>query len=158
MVFIILGILCMAGGAIPVGIIFIAVGIFRINKNRKPKHAYIAPAGIPSRKQRRKIACKIAGVTFECREDAAHQRQSVLKKMHEGDLISIKEFRYDNKPAYLIIDQKTGLDVGAVPAEYAAQIPKYKDPTFEGYLTYLDTFNDEEKGTIYYGEVLIFIL
>jgi len=120
--------------------------------------APVAPEGIPSAKPRKRVTCKIAGVTFKCSLDRDEMRQDVLDGMAEGDPIEIKPYAYRGDPAFLLVDPATGLDFGNVPADVAEALAAFPDPVYEGYLAESGSFENENGDWISYGKVRIFVI
>ena len=157
---------------------FVALGVFGIVyavikkpepiEDPAPKYnitaAYIdhgpakAPEGMPSKKPRKQITTKVAGVTFEC-DLVNKNRQDILYEVYEGSPVEIQEYEYKGDQAYYVIDPKTGADIGNLPAAVAEKIQQFEDPVFEAYITRCDVFEPRQnQDPIVYCEIRLFVI
>lgn len=114
------------------------------------------PDGVPSRKYDKTATVKLSGVTFKCQNDPSSLRQDILSGMSDGDLVLFEEYEYKGKPAFLVVEPFSGLDVGTLPADVSAL---YSGRELEGYLTGLDSFYpDDSDDLVYYSKVKFFVL
>jgi len=114
------------------------------------------PSNIPFRKYKKAMTVKLTGVTFKCENDEDETRQEVLAGMSDKDAVEIEATEYKGKPAYLVVDPGSGLDIGTLPKEVAEEYP---DEEIEGYLTGLDSFIPDDKDEeVYFSKVRIYIL
>lgn len=177
-VLIVLGLLlCIAN---PIGLLFVAIGIGLIVWSVKsPKKAETRrtasrpaqatttapkygrgnnPAGMPSQKPRKQTTCKIAGVTFPCKLDEDENRQDILDHMSVGDPIEVQPYKFRGKPAFLLVDPEVGLDFGTVPADVAEMLAGYPNPSFEGYIYELESFENDDGEYVSFGKVRLFLI
>ena len=84
------------------------MGLFSINK--------IQPPSVPGKPADTRTN-KIAGVRYPCRKNPKKNRMDVLKNMKVGSPLILEYFEYEGQPAYMVIDCKTGLDIGVLYEE-----------------------------------------
>ncbi|MDD6551018.1 MAG: hypothetical protein PUF16_04495 [Lachnospiraceae bacterium] len=67
----------------------------------------------------------IAGFSKKCKykTEKYYWRQDALEDSKEGDSVSIKKFSYQKQPAYAIINNRIGVDIGVIPAK---DIPEFE--------------------------------
>lgn len=117
----------------------------RISAQKKNKKS-IKPKGIPSGKFLKQMTISPVGITFECRKAENTDRQEVIVDLTEGDIVEIEKYKYKRKDAYMIIDQKTGLDFGVFNAGLAEEISNsYPNNKIEGYISKRDNFYSDNE-------------
>ena len=116
------------------------------------------PKGIPSAKPRKQVTTSVAGVTFNCSLDRDESRQEILEDIYEGDPVEIREYEYQGSPAYYVIDPQTGLDIGSLPSSVAQKISQFDDPKFEAYVTRRGSFESDDRGSIEFCEVRVYVI
>ncbi|MBO7726899.1 MAG: hypothetical protein J6S50_00450 [Oscillospiraceae bacterium] len=57
---------------------------------------------------------RIAGVGYECRKDPKKKRLDVLKSLKVGAPLVLEYYEYEGRPAYMVVDCKSGLDIGTL--------------------------------------------
>lgn len=57
---------------------------------------------------------RVAGVIYECRKNPSRKRLDVLKPMKPGSALVLEQFVYNGRPAYMVVDCKSGLDIGVL--------------------------------------------
>lgn len=156
-----MGLLLTVASPVP-GIIGAALGIFFIVYSRKKKKAVPTSANsIPAEvkpavqsftvSSDNVIQTKVVGVTHKCSEDPSQNRQDILQLMSTGDGVLIEEYDFHGKPAFLVCDPKTGLDIGSLPAEVAEQLAGHR---LAGVLSTVGSFiPDDSDEEIYYARI-----
>lgn len=82
----------------------------------------------PSRKVSWHLTFKVAGVTFDCTHGNNYcDRQEVLEESLETDKLTLEEYTYKGSPAFLIINDRLGADIGNVPAWAVERIKEKSD-------------------------------
>lgn len=78
----------------------------------------------------------ITGIQYECRKNPKYNRQEALKQIKIGAPLVLEYFEFENKPAYMVLACKSGLDIGVLSEPTAAKLKEYY-PTgiFVGKLT-----------------------
>lgn len=68
----------------------------------------------------------IAGFSKKCKykTERYYWRQDALADSKENDSVSIKKFSYQKKPAYVIINDRLGVDIGVIPAQSIIELEK----------------------------------
>lgn len=70
----------------------------------------------------------VVGVTYPTVQGGYFKRQEVLADMRRKDKLVIVLFEYEGKPAYRVVNDRCGSDIGNLNAELAAEISrKYAD-------------------------------
>ena len=70
----------------------------------------------------------VVGVTYPTVQGGYFKRQEVLADMHRKDKLVIVLYEYEGKPAYRVVNDRNGSDIGNLNAELAAEISrKYGD-------------------------------
>jgi len=70
------------------------------------------------------------GNEYECRIDTRKRRKDVIKKLHIGDFIEVKPYKYKNSTAFMFVDPRSRLDIGVIgsgSAEYIRNTYELKD-------------------------------
>lgn len=116
------------------------ISALKIKKSIKPK-------GIPSGKFLKQMTISPVGITFDCKKEDGTSRQDILSQVKEGDVVKLEKYKYKRKDAYMLIDQRTGLDFGVIYSELAEDISKnYSNNKIEGYISKRGNFySDNEK-------------
>ena len=71
----------------------------------------------PKRKVSYHKTFSVAGVTFDCIHNENYDnRQDVLNASRTEDKLVLEEYTYKGSPAFLIINERLGADIGNVPA------------------------------------------
>lgn len=59
---------------------------------------------------------EVTGVTHECRfSSMGRRRQDVMDGIHIGDKVYLKQYEWQGKPAFAVMDPKTNEDIGVAP-------------------------------------------
>ena len=108
-------------------------------KKSRPKvesrQDFASSAFKPSAKPSKHLTFHLAGVTFPCYKDGDFLRQDEISDISVNDTIHLEEYQYKGKPAYLVVPDKTGIDIGVVPAHVAEMISnEYAFHKAEGYI------------------------
>lgn len=56
----------------------------------------------------------IVGNEYPCKKNKKIMRNSVHRKMKIGAIVNLEYYRYNKQPAYMVVDPKTGLDLGVL--------------------------------------------
>lgn len=91
----------------------------------------------------------VAGVTFPCNLDASFNRQEVLEYCHSNSKFSLKEYRYKDNPALMIVFSDQHLDIGSVPACLVDRFIKYLNYDYDLRIKEIDSFENEKGKEIY---------
>ncbi len=65
---------------------------------------------------------QVMGAFAECRKDPNTKRKAIINGLTVGDVLNLEISYYEAKPFYLVVDAKTGLDIGALPKETSRAI------------------------------------
>lgn len=111
----------------------------RQKKNRpkfvKSRQDFASSDFKPSAKPSKHLTFHLAGVTFPCYKDGDFLRQDEISDISVNDTIHLEEYQYKGKPAYLVVPDKTDIDIGVVPAHVAEMISnEYAFHKAEGYI------------------------
>lgn len=131
-----------------------APSVVVINETMKREN----PPGIPSRPYAHTWEVKINGVTFPCALDPKKSRQDVISRMREKDILVIKQIIFRDKPAYQVIDKRTGLDIGILPPFIIEECP---DKELEGFVREAASFvpkDKEDKAEVWFCKARIYVL
>lgn len=60
---------------------------------------------------------QVKGAFAECKKDPNRKRVEIIQGLSVGDTLNLEISFYENKPFYLVVDPRTGLDIGALPKE-----------------------------------------
>jgi len=60
---------------------------------------------------------RVMGAFAECRKDPNKQRKDVIESLSIGDPIILETAFYEGKPFFLVVDPRSGLDIGALESE-----------------------------------------
>ena len=71
------------------------------------------------------------GMSHKC-EVGKISRQKSIKESIPGDTITLKQFIFDNKRAYAVVNDRTGNDVGVVPAKSITLLEKRNEGPLDG--------------------------
>lgn len=134
-----------------------------------PVNSIAEPAAEP--KPARKVSYhktfSVAGVTFGCiHNEKYNNRQDVLSASRDEDKLVLEEYTYKGSPAFLIINERLGADIGNVPAwavdkvieirkKYDTEIVFYSFRWFEvndGNSDDSDDWDDDSDDYDYYTE------
>ena len=98
---------------------------------------------------------KVAGVTFKCQKNKKENRQDILSSLTEVSPIDLEEYEYKGKPAYLVVDCISDLDIGTVPEDIANEISNcFYGQDMDLEIRSIESFLPEEGiEEIYYCEV-----
>jgi len=86
------------------------------------------------------------GIRYESRKDPRKKRQDLIGRIIPGDKLDLERFEYKGEPALMVIEPKTGLDIGVVPAEEVEKfLPYLNDPFYVDVIEcyYFDDDSDE---------------
>lgn len=71
------------------------------------------------------------GIYYESKKDPRKKRQDLIGRIIPGDILDLEQYEYDGEPALMVINPKTGLDIGVVPAEDVGKIlPHLNEPYY----------------------------
>lgn len=71
------------------------------------------------------------GIYYESKKDPRKKRQDLIGRIIPGDILDLEQYEYDGEPALMVINPKTGLDIGVVPAEDVEKIlPHLNEPYY----------------------------
>lgn len=83
---------------------------------------------------------QVKGAFAECRKDPSRKRAEIIEGLNVGDVLTFETGLYEGKPFYMVVDPKTGMDIGALPSETNQSIRKqFTDPKLSASLTKKDT-------------------
>lgn len=111
----------------------------RQKKNRpkfvKSRQDFASSDFKPSAKPSKHLTFHLAGVTFPCYKDGDFLRQDEISDISVDDTIHLEEYQYKGEPAYLVVPDRTDMDIGVVPAHVAEMISnEYAFHKAEGYI------------------------
>ena len=55
------------------------------------------------------------GIHYESKKNPSVMRQQLIERIIIGDVLDLERFEYKGKPALMVIEPRSGLDVGVVP-------------------------------------------
>lgn len=97
------------------------------------------------------IYCKefqLHGINFKSRKSPDVKRQQLIERIIPGDVLDLEEYKYKGEPALMVIDPKTNLDIGVVPAEDVDRFLPYLDKPF--YVNVLECYDlDDDRCGLY---------
>lgn len=100
----------------------------------------------------------VVGFVYECKKNPKKSRLKVLKKMKVGSLVDFEFYFFDNEPAYLLIDRKSGLDFGNLSRTMAASIfEHYPNATIVGQISDISSDHVHVRYEIYGEAFFTFI-
>lgn len=71
------------------------------------------------------------GIYHESKKDPRKKRQDLIGRIIPGDILDLEQYEYEGEPALMVINPKTGLDIGVVPAEDVGKIlPHLNEPYY----------------------------
>ena len=71
------------------------------------------------------------GINYESKKNPSVNRQRLVERIIVDSVFDLEQFEYEGKPALMVIDPKSGLDVGVVPADdVEAILPHLNEPCF----------------------------
>lgn len=102
------------------------MGLFSKNK--------ITPPVLPGKPAETKDF-RVVGTQFECRKDPTRMRSNILKSMKLNNPVVLEYYEYKGAPAYMVVDCKSGLDIGTLQEGTAKYIKDcYPNAIFVGVL------------------------
>lgn len=91
----------------------------------------------------------VMGAFAKCSKNPEKKRIEVIQNIYEGDPLSLETGFYENKPFYLVVDPKSGLDIGSLPSDLNSEIKAYyHDAKLSAVLTKRDIDYPKIKLTI----------
>ena len=78
----------------------------------------------------------VVGMSHKCQVGKI-SRQKSIKESLPGDTVTLQQFIYDNKRAYAVVNDRTGNDVGVVPADSIALMEKRNKGPLDGCKGYI---------------------
>lgn len=60
---------------------------------------------------------QVKGAFAECKKDPTKKRVEIIQGLHVGDPLTLEVSTFDGAPFFLVVDPRTGLDIGALPSE-----------------------------------------
>ena len=104
-------------------------------KIAEPRQDFASSDFKPSAKPSKHLTFHLAGVTYPCYKDRDIHRQDEISDISVDDTIHLEEYKYKGNPAYLVVPDNTGMDIGVVPAHVAEMISnEYAFHKAEGYI------------------------
>lgn len=86
------------------------------------------------------------GIYYESKKDPSVNRQRLVERITKQSVLDLERFEYEGKPALMVIDPKTGLDIGVVPADDVEKMLPYLDDPFFVRVDDLYEFDDGRCG------------
>lgn len=83
------------------------------------------------------------GIRYESRKDPSVKRQRLIERITTDNVLDLERFEYKGEPALMVIDPKTGLDIGVVPADDVEKFLPYLDDPF--YVDVIECYDFEDK-------------
>lgn len=59
----------------------------------------------------------LRGINYKSKINPNYDRQYLITGIRKKDTFKLQEYTYKNKPALMVVNERTGLDIGVVPAE-----------------------------------------
>lgn len=83
------------------------------------------------------------GICYESRKDPSVNRQRLIERITTDNVLDLERFEYKGEPALMVIEPKSGLDIGVVPAEDVEKFLPYLDDPF--YVDVIECYDFEDK-------------
>jgi len=83
------------------------------------------------------------GIRYESRKDPSVNRQRLIERITTDNVLDLERFEYKGEPALMVIEPKSGLDIGVVPAEDVEKFLPYLDDPF--YVDVIECYDFEDK-------------
>jgi len=83
------------------------------------------------------------GIRYESRKDPSVNRQRLIERITTDSVLDLERFEYKGEPALMVIEPKSGLDIGVVPAEDVEKFLPYLDDPF--YVDVIECYDFEDK-------------
>lgn len=111
---------------IATGIIAIGIGAYLIYRSKKVTSEKTEKNTIPSQTKKpvKTFSFQAAGFRFDCRfpNKRFRDRQAVLARCRVGDTVSLRQYEWEGKPAFALISDKCGADLGVIPAIHVNKV------------------------------------
>lgn len=99
---------------------------------------------------------RVTGTAYECRKNPKKKRLDILKPMKLGDPVVLEFYEYEGETACMVVDCKSGLDIGVLHATSAKTLKEYyQNPVFIAKLTENHGYNVAISVDVY-GERIVF--
>ena len=60
---------------------------------------------------------QVMGAFAECKKDPSRKRVEIIQGLSVGDPLNLEIGFYEGAPFYMVVDPRTGMDIGALPKE-----------------------------------------
>lgn len=82
---------------------------------------------------------QVMGAFAECKKDPSRKRVEIIQSLSVGDPLTLEIGFYEGAPFYMVVDPRTGLDIGSLRSETSRVIrEQYQDAKFSATLTKRD--------------------
>ena len=110
---------------IATGLIATAIGVYLIYRSVKnTPSAHQEASFTPPGDVVKTFSFQAVGFRFKCRfpNGRFDTRQSVLSRSHVGDIITLRQYEWEGKPAFALMSQRCNADLGSAPAGHVNTI------------------------------------
>ena len=104
------------------GVLFVFWGWYAWTKKKALQQSQVKmeimgyAATTPAAEATETFTFEVTGVTHECRfSSMGRRRQDVMDGIHIGDKVYLKQYEWQGKPAFAVMDPKTNEDIGVAP-------------------------------------------
>lgn len=82
---------------------------------------------------------QVMGAFAECKKDPTRKRVEIIQGLSVGDPLNLEIGFYEGSPFYMVVDPRTGMDIGALPKETSHTIrTQFQDAKLSATLTKRD--------------------
>lgn len=82
---------------------------------------------------------QVMGAFAECKKDPSRKRVEIIQGLSVGDPLTLEIGFYEGAPFYMVVDPRTGMDIGALPKETSHTIrSQFQDAKLSATLTKRD--------------------
>ena len=82
---------------------------------------------------------QVMGAFAECKKDPSRKRVEIIQGLSVGDPLNLEIGFYEGSPFYMVVDPRTGMDIGALPSEVSKTIrSQFQDAKLSATLTKRD--------------------
>ena len=82
---------------------------------------------------------QVMGAFAECKKDPTRKRVEIIQGLSVGDPLNLEIGFYEGSPFYMVVDPRTGMDIGSLPSETSRTIrTQFQDAKLSATLTKRD--------------------
>lgn len=68
------------------------------------------------------VIVELKGTFAECKKDSSVMRKDIIKTLPKNAPLTLEKAFYESRPYYLVVDPKSGYDIGALPRYTSGKI------------------------------------